>query len=53
MKSIGKYFLIILLSIIIFLVGFDYKQNKQPHALYRVYLNKELIGTIKSRKRVW
>lgn len=52
MKSIGKYFLIILLSIIIFLVGFDYKQNKQPHALYRVYLNKELIGTIKSRNEL-
>lgn len=50
MKKIGKYFLIVLSSIVIFLFGFNFKDNKQPNTLYRVYLDKELIGTIKSRE---
>mgnify|MGYP003421647519 CR=1 FL=1 len=52
MKKIGKFFLIILLSGIIFLVGFNYKDNRQPKSLYRVYLDKELIGTIQSKKEL-
>jgi len=52
MNKIGKYFLIILLSVIIFLFGFDHKDNKEPSVLYRVYLDKELIGTIESRKEL-
>ena len=52
MKNIGKYFLIVLSSIVIFLFGFDFKDNKQPNTLYRVYLDKELIGTIESREEL-
>lgn len=52
MKNIGKYFLIVLLSVIIFLFGFNYKDNKEPKSLYRVYLDKELIGTIESREEL-
>lgn len=52
MKNIGKYFFIVLLSVIIFLFGFDYKENKSPNTLYRVYLDKQLIGTIKSREEL-
>lgn len=52
MKKIGKYFLIVLSSVVIFLFGFDFKDNKQPNSLYRVYLDKELIGTIKSREEL-
>jgi len=52
MKKIGKYFIIGILSIVIFLVGFNYKDNKQPNMLYRVYLDSELIGTIESREEL-
>ena len=52
MKNIGKYFLIVLSAIVIFLFGFDFKDNKQPNTLYKVYLDKELIGTIKSREEL-
>lgn len=49
MKTIGKYFLIIICSVIIFLFGFSHKDNQTPNTLYRVYLDSELIGTIESR----
>jgi len=49
MKTVGKYFLIIVCSVIIFLFGFSHKDNKIPNTLYRVYLDSELIGTIESR----
>ena len=52
MKKIGKYFLIILLSVIVFLLGFGYKENKQPKALFRVYLDNELLGVIESKKEL-
>lgn len=52
MKNIGKYFLIVLSTAVIFLFGFDFKDNKQPNTLYKVYLDKELIGTIKSREEL-
>lgn len=50
MKDIGKYFLVCLSAIVIFLLGFNYKGNYQPNILYNVYLNKELIGMIDSRE---
>ena len=49
MKNIGKYFLVALLSIVIFLFGFNHRDNKQPNTLYKVYLDQEFIGNIKSR----
>jgi len=52
MKNIGKCFLIVLSAVVIFLFGFDFRDNKQPNTLYRVYLDKELIGTIKSREEL-
>ena len=52
MKNIGKYFLIVLSTVVIFLFGFDFKDNKQPNTLYKVYLDKEFIGTIKSREEL-
>lgn len=52
MKKIGKYLLIVLSSAVIFLFGFNFKDNRQPNTLYRVYLDKELIGTIESREEL-
>ena len=52
MKKISSYFLVIILSVLIFLVGFNYKENKQPNVLYKVYLDKEYIGMIESKKEL-
>lgn len=52
MKKIGEIFLILILSAIIFLLGFNYKASPIPNVLYRVYLNNELIGTIKSKEEL-
>ena len=52
MKYVGKYLLIVILSVVIFLVGFNFRDNKQPNVLYKVYLDKELVGTIKSRNEL-
>ncbi len=52
MKKIGVYFLIILLSVIVFLFGFDYQTNKEPYTYYKVYLDSELLGTIKSKEEL-
>lgn len=52
MKKISTYFLIILLSVIVFLLGFNYETNRQPHTYYQVYLDNELIGMIESKKEL-
>ena len=52
MKKISNYFIVIILSFIVFFLGFNYKTSAKPSGLYRVYLGKELIGTIESRKEL-
>lgn len=52
MKKIGEIFLILILSVVIFLLGFNYKTSPTTNVLYRVYLNNELIGTIESKKEL-
>ncbi len=52
MKLVVKYLLIVVLTVIIFVFGFNYKDNKQPSVLYNVYLKNELIGTIESKKEL-
>lgn len=52
MKKISTYFLIILLSVIVFVLGFNYETNRQPHTYYQVYLDNELIGMIESKKEL-
>ena len=52
MKRVGTYFVIILLSIVIFLFGFNYSSNKQPNTYYKVYLNDEFIGYIDSKSEL-
>ena len=50
MKKISTYFFIILISAIVFLLGFDYKTGRQPNTYYQVYLDDEYIGIIESKK---
>lgn len=52
MKKISNYFIVIILSFVVFFLGFNYKTSAKPNGLYRVYLGKELIGTIESRKEL-
>ncbi len=52
MKKIGIYFLIFVLSVVVFLFGFNYKTNKQPQTYYNVYLDSELIGMIESKEEL-
>ena len=50
MKKFSLIFIgVILLSSIIFL-GFDYNHNIEPNHYYSVYLDSEILGTIKSKK---
>lgn len=52
MKKLGTYFLVFILSIIIFLFGFQFSSKKEPNIYYKVYLEDELIGTIESREEL-
>lgn len=52
MKLVGKYLIIVILSMVIFLCGFNYKNNQQPKSYYNVYLKNELIGTIESKSEL-
>ncbi|MBR6690977.1 MAG: peptidoglycan DD-metalloendopeptidase family protein [Bacilli bacterium] len=52
MKKISTYFFIILLSVIVFLLGFGYKTTSKPNAYYQVYLDNESIGLIESKKEL-
>ena len=52
MKKVGIYFLVFILSIVIFLVGFNYDTGVEPNEFYNVYLKDELIGTIKSKEEL-
>ena len=52
MKKVGTYIFIIILSIMVFLLGFDYKTGRQPNTYYQVYLDDELIGMIESKEKL-
>ena len=50
MKKIGIYSLVFILSIVIFLFGFQNGSKHEPNVYYKVYLKNELIGTINSKE---
>ena len=52
MKKVSTYLFIVIISIIVFLLGFDYKIAKQPNTYYQVYLDDELIGVIESKREL-
>ncbi len=43
---------IVFISVIIFLLGFNYKQKQDPNTFYKVYLKDEVIGVISSKKEL-
>lgn len=50
MKKVILMLSVLLLSTIIFLLSFNYNNNVEPNAYYQVYLDEELLGTIKSKR---
>ncbi len=50
MKKISTWLSIIILSVLVFLLGFNQKIGKQPNTYYQVYLDDELIGMIESKQ---
>lgn len=52
MKKTIEIIIVILLSISIFCLGFNYKSNKYPKTYYQVYLNGEILGTIESKTKL-
>ena len=52
MKKVGTYFFVLLISVVVFVLGFDYKIAEQPNTYYQVYLDNEYIGMIESKKEL-
>ena len=50
MKKPAVIIAIILLTIFIFFLGFNYKVTANPNVLYKVYLDGEVLGVIKSKE---
>ena len=43
MKKFGIGFIVVVLSLMTFVLGFDYRDNEIPNEYYQVYLDDELI----------
>lgn len=52
MKKLSMYILVLLLSAAVFLLGFQDKNTMVPNYLYKVYLDDEVLGIIKSKKEL-
>lgn len=51
MKKQG-YILILILTLIVILFGFNFKKNITPNTYYQVYLDGKVLGTIKSKEKL-
>ena len=49
MKKITGLIVLTIISISIFVLGFDYRNSQEPNTYYRVYLSDQLIGTVLSK----
>ena len=52
MKKILNFLIVVLLTCVIFLLGFKHEVSKMPNVLYKVYLKNEEIGIIESKKEL-
>lgn len=52
MKKFSVIIGIILVSVSVFLLGFDANNNQLPNTYYQVYLDEKVIGTIKSKSEL-
>jgi murein DD-endopeptidase MepM/ murein hydrolase activator NlpD len=52
MKKITGLIILVLISISVFLLGFDYRRTYEPNTYYQVYLDEKVIGVIKSKSEL-
>lgn len=52
MKNIGTYFIIVIMSLIVFLFGFQFESRKDPNTLFKVYLGDTYLGNIESKEEL-
>lgn len=52
MKKVINYISIIIISILIFCLGFNYKTSANPNIYYQVYLDGEKLGVIDSKEEL-
>lgn len=52
MKKYTIFFLIAIVGISLFLLGFNYRNTTHPKEVYQVYLNDEVIGVVDSLKKL-
>lgn len=53
MKKFGLFTITVIITIALFALGYDYNRSKsEPNTYYQVYLEKEILGTIKSKKEL-
>lgn len=52
MKKVSTIILILILGSVIFLLGFQSKNSEAPNTYYQVYLDDQVLGTIKSKKKL-
>ena len=52
MKKVGIYFVALIISAAVFVLGFSNTTKAQPHSFYQVYLDGELLGMIDSKKEL-
>jgi murein DD-endopeptidase MepM/ murein hydrolase activator NlpD len=52
MKKITGLIVLGLISVSIFLLGFDYRTTKEPNNYYQVYLDDKIIGVINSKEEL-
>lgn len=50
-KNVG-IIVIVVVSVIIFFMQFQYKRTYQPHTYYQVYLDDKVVGVIESKKEL-
>ena len=52
MKKLKEYLFIVLVSALVFLLGFNHNDSVKPNEYYQVYLDSELIGIIESKEKL-
>ena len=52
MKKLISYFFIIILSLMVFVLGFSNQKSTTPNSYYQVYLDGSILGTISSKREL-
>ena len=53
MKKLKNILMVSILSVSVFLLGFNYRQIHEPNVMYKVYLDEKVIGVINSEEELY